>query len=151
MVTLSLHNNPSRGDRYLFFIFPSSSLNTWTNNKEGQTRCGKCNLGYSPSRICMIVTVLLFQHARLMRPRGTLPDSCSGPGDWCQRAFFIMENVLNCPRPFLGRNSMFWPLREKLAVSPVELRRHSSSYGKAMEEQVGQHTSLMRGSVSFSK
>ena len=72
-------------------------------------------------------------------------------GTGAKEVCFIMENVPNCLRPFLGRNSMFWPLQEKSAVSPVELRRHSSSYGKAMEEQVGWHTSLVRGSVSFLK
>ena len=84
-------------------------------------------------------------------PEGRLSNSSPGSADWRRRAFFILDFVTVCHRPFLGRNSMFWPSREKIPVTPVEGRRCSDSYKSLLEEQVGWHTSLVRGNGSFSK
>ena len=46
---------------------------------------------------------------------------------------------------------MFWPSREKIPVGAVEGCRCSDSYKTLLEEQVGWHTSLVRGNGFFSK
>ena len=46
---------------------------------------------------------------------------------------------------------MFWPSREKIPARAVEGCRCSDSYKTLLEEQVGWHTSLVRGNGSFSK
>jgi len=84
-------------------------------------------------------------------PEGRLSNSSPGSADWRRRAFFTLDFVTVCHRPFLGRNSMFWPSREKIPASAVEGCRCSDSYESLREEQVGWHTSLVRGNGSFSK
>ena len=84
-------------------------------------------------------------------PEGRLSNSSSGSADWRRRAFFIKGFATVWHRPFLGRNSMFWPSQEKIPATPVEGCRCSDSYKTLLEEQVGWHTSLVRGNGSFSK